>query len=34
MLECIALEFKNTRFQAPQGGEVVVVYPISFDPGD
>lgn len=33
-LECIASEFGKLRFQAPQGGEVVVVYPISFDPGD
>lgn len=33
-IECIASEFGKLRFQAPQGGEVVVVYPISFDPGD
>lgn len=32
-LLCVASELEKLRFQAPQGGEVDVLYPISFSPG-
>jgi hypothetical protein len=32
--QCVRREFGNLRFPSPDGGEVVVVYPIMFAPGD
>lgn len=34
VVECIVKAFKATKFPAPEGGIVTVVYPIKFSPGD
>lgn len=31
---CVAAEFAKLTFPRPEGGQVTVVYPIGFNPGD
>jgi hypothetical protein len=33
-VNCIIAAYKKLVFPPPEGGEVIVVYPINFDPGD